>query len=130
MSDTEKITINLGSVDLGKIDLLVEEGFYSNRADFIRMAIRSLLDTHQEVVKQSTVRRSMVIGVLTYTAERFEKLRASGEKLEIRVVGALVFSADITPELAREVVHSIVVFGQFRAREDVKAALADRILKN
>ena len=130
MSDTEKITINLGSVDLGKIDLLVEEGFYSNRADFIRMAIRSLLDTHQEVVKQSTVRRSMVIGVLTYTAERFEKLRASEEKLDIRVVGALVFSADITPELAREVVHSIVVFGQFRAREDVKAALADRILKN
>ena len=130
MSDTEKITINLGSVDLGKIDLLVEEGFYSNRADFIRMAIRNLLDTHQEVVKQSTVRRSMVIGVLTYTAERFEKLRASEEKLDIRVVGALVFSADITPELAREVVHSIVVFGQFRAREDVKAALADRILKN
>ena len=130
MSDTEKITINLGSVDLGKIDLLVEEGFYSNRADFIRMAIRSLLDTHQEVVKQSTVRRSMVIGVLTYTAERFEKLRASGEKLEIRVVGALVFSADITPELARQVIQSIVVFGQFRAREDVKAALAERILKN
>jgi Arc/MetJ-type ribon-helix-helix transcriptional regulator len=127
MSDTEKITINIGSVDLGKIDLLVQEGFYSNRADFIRTGIRSLLDKHEETVKQSTIRRSMVVGVLIYSASDLEKLRAKGEKLQIRIVGALVLQNDITPELATEMIQNITVFGQIRAREDVKLALADRI---
>jgi Arc/MetJ-type ribon-helix-helix transcriptional regulator len=127
MSDTEKITINIGSVDLGKIDLLVQEGLYSNRADFIRTAIRGQLDKHEEIVKQSTVRRSMVIGVLVYSASDLEKLRAKGERLKIRIIGALVLHDDITPALASEVIENITVFGQIRARQDVKDALANRI---
>lgn len=127
MSDTEKITINIGSVDLGKIDLLVQEGLYSNRADFIRTAIRGQLDKHEDIVKQSTVRRSMVVGVLIYSASDLEKLRAKSERLKIRVIGALVLHDDITPELAREVIENITVFGQIRARQDVKDALANRI---
>lgn len=127
MSDTEKITINIGSVDLGKIDLLVQEGLYSNRADFIRTAIRGLLDKHEDIVKQSTVRRSMVIGVLVYSASDLEKLRAKGEKLKIRIIGALVLHDDISPELASAVIENITVFGQIRARQDVKDTLADRI---
>jgi len=55
--DTEKMTINLGYVDLGHIDLMVQEGFYSNRTDFIRTAIRNQLERHADVVKQSTVRK-------------------------------------------------------------------------
>jgi Arc/MetJ-type ribon-helix-helix transcriptional regulator len=128
MSDTEKITINIGSVDLGKIDLLVQEGLYSNRADFIRTGIRGQLDKHEDIVKQSTVRRSMVVGMLVYSASDLEKLRAKGEKLKIRIIGALVLKDDITPELANAVIENISVFGQFHAHPDVKQVLADRIV--
>jgi Arc/MetJ-type ribon-helix-helix transcriptional regulator len=127
MADTEKITINMGSIDLGKIDLLVEEGFYSNRADFIRMAVRLLLENHQDVVKQATVRRSAVLGVLSYNRQDLEKRRAKGEKLDIHVIGALILADDIPPDLAREVIRRIQVFGSLRANPAIQAALADRI---
>jgi len=127
MADTEKITINLSVVDLGQIDLLASEGFYTNRTDFIRTAIRNQLATHADMVKQSVTRNHILVGVVIYTREGLEKRRKAGERLAIRVVGMLVISDDISPELAQETIESIKVFGTFRANKAVKKALADRI---
>ena len=126
MPETEKITVNMSAVDLGKIDLLVQEGLYSNRTDFIRTAIRSQLDKHNQEIQQSVTRHSYVIGALIYDSADFEKRRAKGEKIKLNIVGVLHLANDITPELAREVIESIEVRGVFIASEAVKAALADR----
>lgn len=127
MPDSEKITINLGSVDLGKIDLLVEEGLYSNRTDFIRTAIRNLLDKHQDVVSQVTVRHSFAIGVLKYSREDLLKARQKGVQLDVRAIGSVTLSKDIEPELALATIQRIQVHGVLKASEAVKAALAERI---
>jgi Arc/MetJ-type ribon-helix-helix transcriptional regulator len=124
---TEKITINLGLVDLGQIDLLVQEGFYSNRTDFIRTAIRNQLTTHAEVVKSTAARKTLVLGVQYYTRRDLEAVRAAGEKLQINVLGLASISADVSPELALATIDSVVVLGAFRASPEVKAALASRI---
>lgn len=128
MSDTEKITINMSAVDLGKIDLLVQESLYANRADFIRTAIRSQLEKHSLELQQTITRHSYVVGVLGFNAADFERFKAKGEKVKIVAVGVLRLADDITPELAREVIESIQVRGIFQASAAVKAALADRIL--
>jgi len=128
MADTEKLTINLSVVDLGQVDLLVEQGFYSNRSDFIRTAIRNQLGTHAEVVQQAVVRKHLVIGVLTYDRKGLEARRAAGEKLVGNVVGLLHIADDVTPELARGTIQSIKIYGVLRASPAVKDALADRIL--
>ena len=128
MADTEKVTINMSVVDLGQVDLLVEEGFYSSRTDFIRTAIRNLLAVHSEVVKQSVVRKTMAIGVVGYSQGELEKFVAEGKQLEIRVVGLFVLESSVSPELARAAIRSLKVLGVFRASDEVKAALADRIL--
>ncbi len=130
MSDTEKtekITINLGVVDLGQIDLLVQEGFYSNRTDFIRTAIRDLLAVHRETIKQTTTRRSLVIGILSYNRKDLEDYKARGIQLEIKVTGMLVLAKDVTPELACDTIASVQVFGVFQASEEVRQALSNRV---
>jgi Arc/MetJ-type ribon-helix-helix transcriptional regulator len=124
---TEKITINLGLVDLGQIDLLVQEGFYSNRTDFIRTAIRNQLATHAEVVKQTVARKTLVLGLQHYTRRELEAVRAAGEKLQINVLGLASIAEDVSPELALATIDSIVVLGAFRASPEVKAALTGRI---
>ncbi len=125
--DTEKITINLGYVDLGRIDLLVQEGFYSNRSDFIRTAIRSQLDGHRDVVARSIDRHTMELGLRDYTRAELEALRDKGEVLHIKVVGLARFAPDIPPDLARATIGSISVLGALQAGPEVKKALADRI---
>ena len=127
MSETEKITINLGLVDLGQIDLLVQEGFYSNRTDFIRTAIRNQLTTHAEAVRQTVARRTLVLGLENYTRRDLEAVRESGERLEIKVLGLATIADDVSPELAAEAIDSIVVLGALRASSAVKAALKDKI---
>jgi Arc/MetJ-type ribon-helix-helix transcriptional regulator len=127
MPDTEKITINMSAVDLGKIDLLVQEGQFSNRTDFIRTAIRSQLEKHAFEIQQTVLRHSFVIGVLSYDRTDFEKYKAKGEKLTIAIMGMLHLHEDISPELAAEVVESLRVRGMFIASEPVKAALAERM---
>jgi Arc/MetJ-type ribon-helix-helix transcriptional regulator len=127
MSETEKITINLGLVDLGQIDLLVQEGFYSNRTDFIRTAIRNQLTTHAEAVRQTVARRTLVLGLENYTRRDLEAVRESGERLEIKVLGLATIADDVSPELAAETIDSIVVLGALRASPAVKATLKDRI---
>ena len=127
MSETEKITINLGLVDLGQIDLLVQEGFYSNRTDFIRTTIRNQLTTHAEAVRQTVARRTLVLGLENYTRRDLEAVRESGESLEIKVLGLATIADDVSPELALETIDSIVVLGALRASPAVKAALKDRI---
>lgn len=127
MPDTEKITINLSAVDLGKIDLLVQEGLYSNRTDFTRTAIRNLIDKHNLEIQQSVTRHSYLIGALTYDKSDFEKRKSKGEKIKMTVVGVLHLANDIPPDLAREVVESIQVRGIFHASEAVKTALSDRM---
>ena len=125
--ETEKITINLGVIDLGQIDLLVQEGFYSHRTDFIRTAIRNQLATHTEVVKQTVARKTMVLGLQHYTRQDLEAVRAAGQKLQIHVLGLASIAEDVSPELARDTIDSLVVLGALHASPAVKAALADRI---
>jgi Arc/MetJ-type ribon-helix-helix transcriptional regulator len=125
--ETEKITINLGHVDLGHVDLLVREGFYSNRTDFIRTAIRNQLDRHSDAVKQSVARRQLDLGLRRYSRQDLEAVKAAGERLHIQVLGLAVIAADVSPELARETIASIEVLGSLQAGTAVKAALSDRI---
>src|SRR6266852_4938659 len=113
--DSEKITINLGYVDLGNIDLLVREGFYSNRTDFIRTAIRNQLDRHGDAVKQSVARRQLDLGLRQYSRPDLEAVRARGEQLHIHVLGLAVIAADVSPDLARETIASIQVLGAWQA---------------
>ena len=125
--ETEKITINLGYVDLGQIDLLVQEGFYSNRTDFIRTAIRNQLATHADAVKQTVARQTLVLGLQEYTLRDLEAVRAAGERLQFQVLGLVVIADDVPPELARAAIESVAVLGALRASPEVRAALADRI---
>jgi Arc/MetJ-type ribon-helix-helix transcriptional regulator len=127
VSETEKITINLGLVDLGQIDLLVREGFYQNRTDFIRTAIRNQIGEHAEAVKQTVARKTLALGLQNYTRRDLEAVRVAGETLQIRVLGLATIADDVTPELALETIDSIEVLGAFRASPAVKAALAGRI---
>jgi Arc/MetJ-type ribon-helix-helix transcriptional regulator len=125
-SDTEKITVNLGYVDLGHVDLMVSEGFYSNRADFIRTAIRHQLERHADVVKRSTARKGVDLGLRHYTREDLETAQRAGEMLHINVLGLAAIAADVTPELARASIASVSVLGALHATPAVKAALSDR----
>jgi Arc/MetJ-type ribon-helix-helix transcriptional regulator len=125
-SDTEKITINLGYVDLGHIDLLVQDGFYSNRTDFIRTAIRNQIERHADATKQSVVRKSLDLGLRHFSREDLEAARAAGQRLDIRVLGLASIAADVSPELARATIASVSVLGALQASAAVKAALADR----
>jgi Arc/MetJ-type ribon-helix-helix transcriptional regulator len=126
-SDSEKITINLGHVDLGGIDLMVQEGFYSNRTDFIRTAIRNQLERHADTVKQAIVRKRVELGLRHFSRENLEAVRATGRMLDIRVLGLANIANDVTPELACATIGSIAVLGALHASSAVKAALADRI---
>jgi Arc/MetJ-type ribon-helix-helix transcriptional regulator len=125
--DTEKITINLGYVDLGHIDLMVQEGFYSTRSDFIRTAIRNQLERHADVVKQCTARKRLDLGLRHYSREDLEAAREAGEMLHIQVLGLASIAMDVTPKLARATIASIVVLGALHASPAVKTALADRM---
>jgi Arc/MetJ-type ribon-helix-helix transcriptional regulator len=126
-AESEKITINLGYVDLGHVDLLVHEGFYSNRTDFIRTAIRNQLDRHREAVVQSVARHQLDLGLRRYDRATLEACRANGEILHIKILGLAVIAADVTPELAAQTIGSIHVLGALQASAEVKAALAGRI---
>jgi Arc/MetJ-type ribon-helix-helix transcriptional regulator len=125
--ETEKITINLGLVDLGQVDLLVQEGFYSNRTDLIRTAIRNQLATHADVVKQTVARKSLVLGMQHYSRTDLEAVQAAGQSLQIQVLGLASIGTDVTPELAAATIDSIHVLGALHASSAVKSALAGRI---
>ena len=127
LEKTEKITINLGFVDLGQIDLLVQEGFYTNRTDFVRTAIRNQLTTHADVVKRMVARKTLVLGMQHYTRYDLEAVRTAGEKLHISVLGLVSIAEDVSPELALATIDSIEVLGALRASAAVKAVLAGRI---
>lgn len=127
LADTEKLTINLGFVDLGQIDLLVAESFYANRSDFIRTAIRNQLAQHAEVVKQVAARKTLVLGLQHFTADALLALQASGQRLDLRVLGLASIAPDVTPELALATINSLHVLGALQASPAVKAALAPRM---
>ena len=124
--DSEKITINLGYVDLGQIDLLVDEGFYSNRSDFIRTAIRNRLDRHTDAMKESVARRQLDLGLRRYERAELEAVRAAGERIHIQVVGLSVIARDVSVDLARATIASIEVLGALQASREIKTALSDR----
>jgi Arc/MetJ-type ribon-helix-helix transcriptional regulator len=126
-AESEKITINLGYVDLGHIDLLVQEGFYSNRTDLIRTAIRNQLSGHADVVKRSIVRHTLELGLRHYTRADLEAAKAAGEKLQIKVLGLASIAVDVTPELALATIESLAVLGALHASREVRTALAGRI---
>ncbi len=125
--DSEKITINLGFVDLGHIDLLVQEGFYSNRTDFIRTAIRNQTERHADVVRKAVTRKSVDLGLRHFSRGDLEAVRDAGQMLDIRVLGLASIADDVTPELARSTIASLAVLGALHASSAVKAALADRM---
>ena len=127
VTELEKIAINMGPVDLGQSDLLVREGFYQNRTDFIRTAIRNQIGEHAEAVKQTVVRKELVLGLQYYTRSDLEAVYAAGETLEIKVLGLASIADDVSPELALETISSLEVLCTFRASPAIKAALASRI---
>ena len=127
VGETEKLTINLGVVDLGQIDLLVQEGFYSNRTDLIRTAIRNQLAVHGDEVKRTVARRTLVLGLQNVTRSDLERAQAAGQRLQIQVVGLARIADDVSPELARKTIQSVEVLGAFHASAAVRRALADRI---
>jgi Arc/MetJ-type ribon-helix-helix transcriptional regulator len=123
---SEKITINLGLIDLGQIDLLVSEGFFTNRTDFIRTAIRRQLENRSRAVEATVARRELVLGIEHYGRDSLEQLRDSGQMVELRVLGLATIADDVSPELARATIAKVEVLGAFRATRAVKAALASR----
>ncbi len=127
MPESEKVTINLGPVDLGRIDVLVEQGVYSNRTDLIRTAIRNQLDRHSSVIDDVVVSKEYALGVYRLTKAGLERRRTAGERVRLRVIGMVDIATDVTPDLARETVDSIVIFGVLRASRVVEDALSDRI---
>ncbi|GEO17027.1 CopG family transcriptional regulator [Microvirga aerophila] len=126
-TDTEKITVNLGFVDLGHIDLLVQEGLYSNRTDFIRTAIRNQVERHADVTKQSVSRKSVELGLRHYSRQDLEAAQAAGEMVHIRVLGLARIADDVTPALARATIASVEVLGALHASPAVRAVLSDRM---
>src|SRR5512132_2123442 len=127
IGETEKLTINLGVVDLGQIDLLVQEGFYSNRTDLIRTAIRNQLSVHADQVKTTVARRTLVLGLQHFSRADLERAQAAGQMLQIQVLGLARIANDVPPELARATIQSVVVLGAFHASPAVRHALADRV---
>lgn len=127
-ADSEKITLNLGFVDLGHVDLLVRDGFYSNRSDFIRTAIRNQLERHGDVARASVIRKELTLGVSHYSRAQLEAVQAAGEMLDIRVLGLATIAADVPAELALATIRSLTVLGALHASATVKSALASRIL--
>ena len=125
--DSEKLTINLGYVDLGHIDLMVRDGFYSNRSDFIRTAIRNQIAAHADTARQSASRLTLELGLRNFTRRDLEAVQASGHRLKIRVLGLATIADDVTPDLARATIESITVLGALHASAEVKSALADRL---
>jgi Arc/MetJ-type ribon-helix-helix transcriptional regulator len=125
---TEKITVNVGVVDLGEIDLLVREGFYANRTEFIRSAIRAQLATRATAVEQTVARKTLALGTRRYSRRELEELRAAGQMVDVRVLGLASIDEDVSADLARATIASVEVLGAFRASDAVKAALADRIV--
>lgn len=123
----EKITINVGFVDLGQIDLLVQEGFYANRTDLIRTAIRNQLVHHAEAVKQVVNRKLLVLGIQHFCAADLEAVQAAGETLQLRVLGLLSIATDVTPQLALATISSLLVLGSLHASPTVRAALVERM---
>ncbi len=127
IAESEKITINLGHVDLGHIDLLVQEGFYANRTDLIRTAIRNQLSRHEEAMRKTVERREIELGVRRYSRDDLEAVKAAGERLHIQVLGLAIIAEDVSPELAAETIASLRILGGLQAPAAVKAALKDRI---
>ena len=125
--ETEKMTINVGVVDLGQVDLLVQEGFYSNRSDLVRTALRNQLALHADTVKQAVARRTLVVGLQHFSRADLEQAVAAGERVHVQVVGLARIADDVTPELARAAIESVTVLGAFQASTAVRKALADRI---
>jgi Arc/MetJ-type ribon-helix-helix transcriptional regulator len=125
--ESEKVTINLGYVDLGHVDLLVADGFYSNRTDFIRTAIRNQLEKHSDVARQLVIRRSLDLGLRHVSRKSLEDALAAGERLELKVLGLITIADDVPPELARKTIASVTVLGAMHASSAVKQALADRM---
>ena len=128
--DSEKITVNMGFIDLGRVDLMVRDGFYANRADFIRTAVRNQLERQDDAVRQSVARRQLKLGLSHYTRQDLEAARDAGTPLHIQVLGLATIASDVSPELARAATHtaiaSVQVLGAFQASPAVKATLADR----
>jgi hypothetical protein len=127
MADTDKVSFNISVVDLGKIDLLIEQGHYASRTDFLVAAVRTQLLTHTNTMQELFVRQGAVVGACVYGRKMLEKLVARGKQLDINVVGLCMFTKDVTPELALAAVHSIKVRGTLRASAEIKAALRERM---
>lgn len=128
LADTEKVTVNLPVVDLGQIDLLVEQGFYSNRTDFLKTALRNQLQHHSQDVRQVMTKKSYVLGVTYYGENSLQKVYEEGYQLDIRTVGMLVIDDEVPVDLALQTIHSVKVYGAFRASPQVKRALRDRMI--
>jgi Arc/MetJ-type ribon-helix-helix transcriptional regulator len=126
-TETEKMTVNVAVVDLGQVDLLVQEGFYSNRSDLVRTAVRNQLALHADAVRQTVARKTLTVGLQLFSRADLEKVVYAGQRLQVQVVGLARIANDVTPELARAAIESVTVLGAFQASPAVRRALSDRI---
>ena len=127
VAETEKITINLGAVDLGSIDLLVGEGFFSNRSDLIRTAVRNLLAAHRDIINGAVLRQDRTLGLRRITRAELEGLQQAGKRIRIGVVGLVVVDNDVPAALVEQTIAELSVLGSLQASPEVRRALAGRI---
>lgn len=112
---SEKVSVNINEEALSKIDLLVEDGFYSNRSDFINRAVDTLLDRENRTVdklleihsKEKINSRQWFVGVQTMGSQYLEKVKEQGVRLRIKGCGVLYFEKDAAQELVFETVEYI-----------------------
>ena len=122
--ETEKMTVNVGVVDLGHVDLLVQEGFYSNRSDLVRTALRNQLVLHADTLRQTVARKTLTVGLQHFSRTDLESAVAAGQRLQVQVVGLARIADDVSPELALAAIESVTVLGAFQASPAVRRALS------
>jgi Arc/MetJ-type ribon-helix-helix transcriptional regulator len=124
---TEKITININTIDLGHIDLLVNEGYYATRTEFIKTAVKKQLDRHEEDTKKLIEQKAkhgdyeLSIGVGGFTKSELERIIQKKEaKIKMIFIGLFITPKDVTLELLEQAVESIKVYGVCRCSQEIK----------
>src|ERR1700685_1343240 len=76
--------------------------------------------TRPDGAKTAASRLTLELALRTYTRRDLEAVQAAGERLRIRVLGLATIADDVSPDLARATIESIVVLGALHAPADVR----------
>jgi Arc/MetJ-type ribon-helix-helix transcriptional regulator len=125
-SKPQQLNVTMDAEEIHQVDLMVEQGLYASRKDFLQLAARNLLREHGVEVPRPMTGELKVAGIAVHNRKSLEKLRAAGRQLELNVTGIFRLADDVTPELACAVIKSLTLRGTFEASAEVKATLKDR----